>query len=187
MIVVPGISVFHGSYCEVTEPDLEKCRHGKDFGRGFYVTTSRSQALRFIRTSVKKAVAYGTISTAEADHGFISEYIITDRDFLSIYEFDTADADWLHCVAGYRKRGMFSNEIFGWDKYDVIAGKIANDNTNLVISAYIDGAYGAPGTDRADRIAIEFLEPDNLKDQICFRTDAGISKLGYSGSERIDI
>ncbi len=51
----------------------------------------------------------------------------------------------------------------------------------------IDGVYDTPGTDRADRIAIEFLEPDNLKDQICFRTDEGISRLSYTGSDRITL
>ncbi len=26
MIVKPGATVFHGSYCEVKEPDLDRCR-----------------------------------------------------------------------------------------------------------------------------------------------------------------
>ena len=33
--------LYHGSYCVVENPDLEKCAAFKDFGRGFYLTTSK--------------------------------------------------------------------------------------------------------------------------------------------------
>ena len=35
-----GMLLYHGSYCEVVSPDLQKCAPYKDFGKGFYVTTS---------------------------------------------------------------------------------------------------------------------------------------------------
>ena len=31
-----GLILYHGSYCEVKEPDLKKCAKRKDFGQGFY-------------------------------------------------------------------------------------------------------------------------------------------------------
>ena len=48
-------------YCEVKEPDLAKCAKRKDFGQGFYLTTSKEQAESFLRTSIAKAIATGTI------------------------------------------------------------------------------------------------------------------------------
>lgn len=54
--------LYHGSYMIVKHPDLTRCRKGKDFGQGFYVTTSREQAERFTKTSIKKAVFDGEIS-----------------------------------------------------------------------------------------------------------------------------
>ena len=39
-----GFVLYHGSYCEVKEPDLAKCAKKKDFGQGFYLTTSKEQA-----------------------------------------------------------------------------------------------------------------------------------------------
>ena len=39
-----GMILYHGSYCVVKNPDLEKCAMYKDFGRGFYLTTSKEQA-----------------------------------------------------------------------------------------------------------------------------------------------
>ena len=38
------MKVYHGSYTEISEIDLLKCKEGKDFGRGFYVTNILLQA-----------------------------------------------------------------------------------------------------------------------------------------------
>lgn len=56
--LVDGMLLFHGSYCEISAPDLEKCAPYKDFGKGFYLTSSYEQAKNFINTSLKKAIAY---------------------------------------------------------------------------------------------------------------------------------
>ena len=52
-----GFVLYHGSYCEVKAPDLGKCAKRKDFGQGFYLTTSKEQAESFLRTSITKANA----------------------------------------------------------------------------------------------------------------------------------
>ena len=52
-----GLVLYHGSYCEVKEPDLAKCAKRKDFGQGFYLTTSKEQAESFLRISIAKAIA----------------------------------------------------------------------------------------------------------------------------------
>lgn len=46
--------LYHGSYCEVAVPNLSKCAAYKDFGKGFYLTTSKKQAEKFIGTALKK-------------------------------------------------------------------------------------------------------------------------------------
>ena len=45
----PGTLLYHGSYTAVERPSLEKCARFKDFGRGFYLTTSVEQARSFAR------------------------------------------------------------------------------------------------------------------------------------------
>ena len=35
--------LYHGSYCIVENPDLQKCAFYKDFGQGFYLTTGRER------------------------------------------------------------------------------------------------------------------------------------------------
>lgn len=49
---------------------------------------------------------------------------------------------------------------------------------------YVAGAYGVPGTEQADRIAIELLEPERLTDQFCFRTINAIRTLEFLRSDR---
>ena len=49
-----GLILYHGSYCEVREPDLERCNARKDFGKGFYLTSSKEQAESFLKTSIAR-------------------------------------------------------------------------------------------------------------------------------------
>ena len=41
-----SLVLYHGSYCAVENPDLAKCALYKDFGQGFYLTTSKAQAIK---------------------------------------------------------------------------------------------------------------------------------------------
>lgn len=184
MIINSGIKIYHGSYTTVEKPDLSMCGKGKDFGQGFYVTTDKEQARRFVRSSIGKAIKNGLCDDKQRV-GYVSIYEFTDLNSLKIYEFESADRDWLHCVAMHRRHSLFSDELGRWAKYDVIGGKIANDNTNQVITAYINGLYGVVGSEIADRTAIGLLLPEKLTDQICLRTDKVLKRLKYITSEEI--
>lgn len=187
MSIRQEIHVYHGSYTEVVSPELTLCRKGKDFGRGFYVTTDRKQAVRFTKTAIRKAITDGRIP-ADTRDGVLNEYLmnLSETD-LSIYEFSDTGPEWLHCVVAHRRENTSREEISVWKQYDIIAGKIANDNTNLVIIAYMDGIYGEVGSARADQIAIGFLEPNNLKDQICFRSQRSLEALTFLKSESVSV
>ena len=47
-----GMLLYHGSYAYVEEIDLAQCVEGKDFGKGFYLTSNPNQARSFIRSSI---------------------------------------------------------------------------------------------------------------------------------------
>ena len=66
-----GLILYHGSYCEVREPDLQKCSARKDFGKGFYLTSSKEQAESCLKTSIVKAITKGD-ADADQNYGFIS-------------------------------------------------------------------------------------------------------------------
>lgn len=101
-----GFVLYHGSYCEVKEPDLAKCAKRKDFGQGFYLTTSKEQAESFLRTSIVKAIATGTIEEGQK-YGYISTFEFKLSENLETHIFENADVDWLHCIAAHRKKKMF--------------------------------------------------------------------------------
>ncbi|MCR5481366.1 MAG: DUF3990 domain-containing protein [Clostridia bacterium] len=186
MVLEKGLCVYHGSYTIVEKPQLEICKPGKDFGLGFYVTTDIEQARRFVKLSVGKARKNGVVGQ-EIKKGYVSVYEIVGLGNISCFEFPGADKEWLHCVAAHRKEPLLPQELVKWKSYELIAGKIANDNTNRVITGYINGIYGEVGSDSADRIAISLLEPENLTDQICFRTANALKALKYAGFEEVPL
>ncbi|WP_044959546.1 DUF3990 domain-containing protein [Butyrivibrio sp. WCD2001] len=176
MIIEVGKPWYHGSYTIVDKPDLAKCLEGKDFGRGFYLTTDDNQAKRFVKSSIGKAIKNGA-ENVEEDRGYLNVYNHSELEGIEVFEFPTADRDWLHCVAAHRKSNLLKDEVKKWEAYDIIAGKIANDATNQVITAYINGLYGAVGSDTADETAIRLLMPEKLTDQICIRTEKALERL----------
>lgn len=182
--LVDGLTLYHGSYCEVKNPELCYGARYKDFGQGFYLTSSRKQAESFIQTSVKKAIFSGNIDEAQK-YGFVSKFKFTFNDELKILTYLKADADWLHCIVGHRRKNTFTDIVNEISKYDIIVGKIANDNTNATIAAYMALAYGEIGTKAADDMCISLLLPERLQDQFCFRTDAALRSVSFVGSERI--
>lgn len=182
--LIDGSILYHGSYCEVRDPDLRQCARYKDFGQGFYLTSSRRQAVSFIRTSVKKA-AFNSKISAKQHYGMLSVFHFTSHADLDICTYPTADADWLHCVVGHRRKNTFPALVKEMKKYDIIAGKIANDDTNATIAAYMAQVYGTIGTKSADDMCISLLLPERLQDQYCFRTDRALKCITFVESEQI--
>ena len=178
--------VYHGSYTIVKAPNLDKCEEGKDFGRGFYVTSSKKQAEKFCKSSVGKALKNGKISAAQKN-GYVSVFEFIPDDNLYVFEFLEADKSWLRCVGGHRRKDLFYGEIDKWRNYDLITGKIANDTTNRIITNYINGDYGQPEDDRAVAFAISLLKTDKLSDQECFRTEKALNCLRYIESYEVII
>ena len=172
-----NITVYHGSYMEVKNPDLSKCKNGKDFGKGFYITTDKQQAIKF-----SKLIA----DRYNAPYGVLNEYLLSDINNLKYYAFENTDLNWLNCIVGNRRKqyGYLAKE---WKSYDILSGKIANDDTSTVINAYLLGIYGEIGSQHAGNTAIFNLEPENLKNQLCFKTDPALKRLKFIKSEKINL
>lgn len=173
-----GTKLYHGSYCEVSDPDISKCRKFKDFGQGFYLTTDIEQAKRFAEITLSKAKKSGTVPAFSRNKA-VSCFEFVPDDTLNIKYFETSDKDWLHCIVGHRADNSFPAAVREMADYDIIGGKIANDDTNTTIYAYILGAYGAVGSEKADEMCINLLLPDRLKDQYCFRTQKALDRLVF--------
>ena len=182
--IADGLVSYHGSYCEVPAPDLGKCAKQKDFGQGFYLTTSREQAVKFLNIALSKAKTVGLIDPEQV-YGFISTYTVQMEHDLCSYIFQNTDVKWLHCIAAHRLRNSFTEIEKEMAKYDVIAGKIADDTTNRMLATYISGGFGEIGSEEADYDCIKRLKPEKLKDQYCFKTKKALQCLHFVGGEKI--
>lgn len=176
-----GMMLYHGSYTSVQNIDLTKCAAGKDFGKGFYVTADELQAKNFIRTSLLKAKGLKQIDDKQ-NYGYVTCYKYhAPTEFMPIYEFSDADKEWLWFISLNRRqrlakallpllpKALFASEI--------IIGKIANDTTNPVITAYLNELYGSFEDESAAKMAISLLLPNRLKDQYCFLSQRAVNCL----------
>lgn len=179
-----GLLLYHGSYCQVDNPSLEKCALGKDFGRGFYLTSSKAQAVKLLNISLAKAGVMGEIDKKQG-YGFVSIYRLKDLEGINYHIFKDANVEWLHCVAAHRKKGIFSDVIDSMKEYDLICGKIADDATNATLTAYLAGAFGIVGEKDVDDFCIKQLLPNKLQDQLCFRTERALSSIEFISGEQI--
>ncbi len=173
-----GMMLYHASYTEIRNIDLTKCEPSKDFGKGFYLTSDYKQAEQFLKQSIKRAKIRNIVSE-DWNKGIISCYKYHASADLNIKYFYNADIDWLHFIVSNRKNNIFSHLLNQYSEYDIIGGKIANDITARTIQTYLNQGYGEPGSDIADRIIIELLLPDRLKDQFCFKNTKAISCLEF--------
>jgi hypothetical protein len=177
------LTLYHGSNVLVEKPDLTRCRPRKDFGRGFYLTSSRMQAESFARTIARRANRLHPNATQ--GFGVLSRFKYLPNKDLHIRVFSTADSEWLRCVAAHRGAKALNTLLEEFQTYDIIAGKVANDQTNATLLAYIGGLYGEVGSPLADEMCIRLLIPSRLDDQACFRTPRSLDCLSFEGSERV--
>lgn len=186
MNLTDGMLLYHGSFTEVSSIALEKCKHGKDFGCGFYVTSSYEQARSFVPLSITKQINQGLLS-ANCSIGYISVFRFHLTPDISIHLFKEADKEWLHFVASNRRKNLFPDLRTAYSNFDIVGGKIANDRTARTLQLYTSGGYGEPGSKEADEIAITTLLPNRLEDQFCFRSAKAIQTLEFIRSDSYDI
>jgi hypothetical protein len=117
--------LYHGSFTEVAKPDFWRGREKLDFGRGFYTTPYREQAIKWSERFVRR---YG--------RGVVSQYAFDEikaRENLRILEFPKYSEAWLDFVTLCRM-GVGNNA-----DYDLIIGSVANDKVFDELEAYFNG------------------------------------------------
>ncbi|GHS87371.1 hypothetical protein FACS1894201_08620 [Bacteroidia bacterium] len=106
------MKVYHGSYTEITEIDLEKSLPQKDFGRGFYVTKFRRHAENWAKI----------IGAKHHTQGYITEFEYTESPFANsickIKHFDDYCEQWLDFVVENRK----NENIEAVHDFDIVEG-----------------------------------------------------------------
>ena len=124
------MKVYHGSDTEIEEIDLDKCKYGKDFGRGFYVTNLKEQAETMAYRVAKWNRKHPVVTEFEFD-----EFALID-DELKILQFEDYTDEWLDFVVLNR----INNKKQQVHDYDIVEGPVADDKITTQIDGYINGA-----------------------------------------------
>ena len=156
----------------------------KRFWAGILFNHIQGAGRKFSKNLNSQSIATGTIEEGQK-FGYISTFEFNLSGNLETHIFENADVDWLHCIAAHRKKKMFIEVEREMARYDIIAGKIADDATNATLTAYLAGAFGTAGDKEADDFCIRQLLPNKLKDQYCFKTEAAIKCLKFVKGEKI--
>lgn len=155
--------IYHGSYMEISKPDITHSRTNVDFGRGFYTTPLLEQARKWcgkFKGKKKSAV--------------VSAY---DFDELAFKEcralrFNAYSEEWLDFILRCRRGEDISN-------YDIVMGGVANDKVFNTVELFFDGLI-----DKSE--AIKRLRYEKPNFQIAFRSQKVIDKyLSFEGSEQL--
>lgn len=152
--------VYHGTTSLIDVIDVTKGKPYKDFGRGFYVTESKSHATTLaLRNKRIENERFGKTYKA---YIYTYELNLSDLSGYNIKEFSNADYNWLQFVIANRRLQNHTHD------YDVVIGPTANDDTMVVINAYLDALYGEIGQEDALRTLLRNIMPGKLPGQIFF-------------------
>ncbi|WP_165248960.1 DUF3990 domain-containing protein [Adlercreutzia sp. ZJ141] len=155
--------VYHASPYVVESPDTVHSRNNLDFGRGFYVTTMREQAVSYARrfTLRKKAA-------------FLNEYNFDEAavELFKVLRFDAYDEDWLDFVMSCRK----DDDQTDWD---IVFGGIANDRVFTTVDLYFAGEI-------TKQEALGRLAYEKPNDQLCIRNQKALDiLLSFIGAKEL--
>lgn len=148
--------LYHGTISVINKIDVDHGRDKKDFGKGFYIAETKSQAIGMMHKKHKEATRRNHSQRNISEHLY---EIILDWKYLrtlKIKIFACADEEWLDFILMCRETGGIPHD------YDFVIGPTADDDTIFCLKAYWDGLYGKPGTSAAKRILLANLEPENL-------------------------
>jgi hypothetical protein len=162
------MNLYHGSNIEIDKIDLGRCRPYKDFGKGFYTSPLRDQAMKMAKRTVR---IYGGGRPCVTAFAFDDD-ILTDNS-LKIKTFGSPDNEWARFVVNNRNREF--KDIQSPDcnidaKYDIVSGPVANDDIAALINVFLSGLI----SDDALTKELTFRE---LSNQVSFHTEKAVACL----------
>mgnify|MGYP001639351102 FL=1 len=149
------MTVYHGGYQPVKEPEIRIGRNTKDFGNGFYCTIIKEQAQRWAK---------------RYDTKIVSIYDVCLNPKLNILEFEEMLEKWLDFIVACRSGKMHD--------YDIVIGAMADDQIYNFISDYMDGVI----TREQFWVLAKFKYPTH---QIAFCSEEALKCLEYRNFEEV--
>ena len=152
--------LYHGTNTDCDRIDFRKCKPNKDFGRGFYLTDIKQQA---IEMAVRRTSFEEKGSPVVQEYEF-DESLLSSKD-LKVKIFKGISNEWAEFIIANRKtKGKRVHD------FDIVIGPIADDSVVFQINLFM-----------LHFITIEELvkrlEYKKLNSQYFFGTEKAIAKL----------
>lgn len=159
------MKIYHGSLEVVMLPEIRQSNRTLDYGKGFYTTTSLSQAEDWVRRRMKEN---------ENEVGYVNVYELSEESLKQVKSliFHEPGEDWVDFVMANRTQRGFVHD------YDVVYGPVANDK---VYAAF--GLYEAGIIDK--QTLISELKTYRLVDQYLFHTSKGLDLIEFTEAKEV--
>ena len=158
--------LYHGGTDVVEKPVIKPQSAGRDFGMGFYCTDIRSQAEHWAKRQGRIRKQNAVLNVYEID----SDYM---QHNLNCKMFKDYSREWLEMVINCRRNSRY---IHG---FDVVYGKIANDDVGETVQAVLDGLMPLD-------FALQKLVFMPSNSQYCFCTEKSLIHLGFNDSVKLE-
>lgn len=158
--------LYHGTTLRIEQPRIIRSEIGRDFGFAFYTTDIKEQSERWALRRAKieerktKAPCSAIVNIYEWSR---------DLTGLSYQVFPEPSMEWLEMVMRCRSNIEYQHG------YDIVEGKIANDNVGETVSFVMQGILRKED-------AVERLRFEKINNQIAFCTERALETLTFVDS-----
>ena len=151
--------LYHGGTDIIKNPVICSTTGSRDFGMGFYCTDIHEQAEKWAlrQGRIRKKTAVLNAFKFDADNAQNNTNFKTFNDY---------SKEWLEMVVNSRNDPQYNHG------FDIVYGKIANDDVGETVQAVLDGFM--PLDFALQRLV--FMPSNN---QYCFSTEKSLTYLGF--------
>lgn len=150
--------LYHGSKYKFDEIDLSKCKDGKDFGKGFYLTRNLQQAIKWAKRNDGKGFLYS--------YEFNEECLEESSSFF-IRKLTKYDKEWADFVCKCRLELYETRD-------DIIYDRMA-DSKFFILTSALERYYYHQISLKQLLFVARFT--DESYDQYCFKTEKACKQL----------
>ena len=147
--------LYHGSNQNFERIDLSKSKDKRDFGRGFYTTTIKEQALQW---------GYNMLNRFGGNGIYLYEFEFVPSADLVFKHFKEISDEWFDFILLNRNSGGIQHN------FDFVQGPVANDKIYLTITGFLDGLY-------TRREAMQRLQYSKANDQVSLHTEKAVTSI----------
>lgn len=126
--------LYHGTTIEIEVIDLQESKPNKDFGKGFYLSADKEQAIAMASYKAEQLGGIPKLNVFEFDEAYLA-----DR-FLKVKIFEEYNKEWADFIFANRNNATACPV----HDYDIVVGPIANDRVGLQIRKYMEHEIDLP-------------------------------------------